>query len=111
MYGFVVYSVYVQLEVIFTQHIFKAYWAYPRDYVINKLQWIPKIWFRHHRSHIHSLSLSLSLSLVLHIYICILVADKILLKHATRIQKFVCVCEYYSFQKEIKHKVQLKQLG
>jgi len=60
MYGFVVYSVSVQLEVIFTQHIFKAYWAYPRDYVINKLQWIPKIWFRHHRSHILSLSLSLS---------------------------------------------------
>jgi len=58
MYGFVLYSVYVQLEVIFTQHIFKAYWAYPRDYVINKLQWIPKIWFRHHRSHILSLSVS-----------------------------------------------------
>ena len=57
-----------------------------------------------------SLSLFLSLSLVLHIHICILAADKILLKYATHMQKFVCVCEYYSVQKEIKHKVQLKQL-
>jgi hypothetical protein len=92
MYWLVLYSVYVQLEVIFTQHIFKAYWAYPRDYVINKLQWIPKIWFRHHRSHI----LSRSFSLVLHIHICTLAADKILLKYATLMQKFVCVCEYYT---------------